>query len=264
MRNELTRRRFLGTAAATGLGLGLSGTCVAAQDRPRVEVCNPLLRTPLGLIIDDSCPVINKAYYWIKQRHDWRLKHEPNTAPSGWEVHYDKLDQMPNAIPAAGAWAKTVEQMLFLRFLVGLGVGGLWPNGVALVSECWPRATRPLVAGAMMAGLNAAATNPAVKGLSEYGTPRNVLSMNAAGILPTRNWQTEMFAKADGISFNQFFMEAVPAEWRGLVVGRRNAIMSIVSFAVTLICGQILTHVVFPTGYQIMFLIGFVGEMRRN
>jgi aldehyde:ferredoxin oxidoreductase len=44
------------------------------------------------------------------------------------------------------------------------------------------------------------ATNPAVKGLSEYGTPRNVLSMNAAGILPTRNWQTEMFSKAEGIS----------------------------------------------------------------
>ena len=44
------------------------------------------------------------------------------------------------------------------------------------------------------------ATNPAVKGLSEYGTPRNVLSMNAAGILPTRNWQTEVFAGAEGIS----------------------------------------------------------------
>jgi aldehyde:ferredoxin oxidoreductase len=44
------------------------------------------------------------------------------------------------------------------------------------------------------------ATNPGVKGLSDYGTPRNVLSMNAAGILPTRNWQTEMFEGAEGIS----------------------------------------------------------------
>ena len=44
------------------------------------------------------------------------------------------------------------------------------------------------------------ATNPAVKGLSEYGTPRNVASMNAAGILPTRNWQTEMFPRVDGIT----------------------------------------------------------------
>jgi aldehyde:ferredoxin oxidoreductase len=37
------------------------------------------------------------------------------------------------------------------------------------------------------------ATTPAVKGLSEYGTPRNVGAMNEAGILPTRNWQTEVF-----------------------------------------------------------------------
>jgi MFS family permease len=54
-----------------------------------------------------------------------------------------------------GAFVKTQEQMLALRFLVGLGVGGMWPNGVALVSECWPNASRPLVSGVMMAGLNA-------------------------------------------------------------------------------------------------------------
>lgn len=56
---------------------------------------------------------------------------------------------------ALGSWAQTQEQMLVLRFLVGLGVGGLWPNGIALVSECWSSASRPLVSGAMMAGLNA-------------------------------------------------------------------------------------------------------------
>jgi len=36
-------------------------------------------------------------------------------------------------------------------------------------------------------------TNPAVQGLSGYGTPRNVAAMNEGGILPTRNWQTETF-----------------------------------------------------------------------
>ncbi|GEP44957.1 MFS transporter [Brevifollis gellanilyticus] len=56
---------------------------------------------------------------------------------------------------AMGAYAQTQEQMLILRFLVGLGVGGLWPNGIAMVSECWSGASRPLVSGAMMAGLNA-------------------------------------------------------------------------------------------------------------
>ncbi len=44
-----------------------------------------------------------------------------------------------------GAWVNSLEQMLVLRFLVGLGVGGLWPNGIALVAECWPGTSRPLV-----------------------------------------------------------------------------------------------------------------------
>ena len=56
---------------------------------------------------------------------------------------------------AMGAWAQTVEQMLVLRFLVGLGVGGMWPNGMALVAESWPGASKPLVSGVMSAGLNA-------------------------------------------------------------------------------------------------------------
>jgi MFS family permease len=56
---------------------------------------------------------------------------------------------------ALGAYARTQEQMLLLRFLVGLGVGGMWPNGIALVSECWSNASRPLVSGVMSAGLNA-------------------------------------------------------------------------------------------------------------
>ncbi|HEU0123315.1 MAG TPA: MFS transporter [Bryobacteraceae bacterium] len=54
-----------------------------------------------------------------------------------------------------GAFAQTVEQMLVLRFLVGLGVGGMWPNGMALVAESWPAASKPLVSGVMAAGMNA-------------------------------------------------------------------------------------------------------------
>lgn len=54
-----------------------------------------------------------------------------------------------------GAWAQTQQHILILRFLVGLGVGGMWPNGMALVAECWPTASRAWVAGVMSAGLNA-------------------------------------------------------------------------------------------------------------
>ena len=62
-----------------------------------------------------------------------------------------------------------------------------------------------------------------------------------------------------GISFNQFFMDAVPLEWRGSIVGTRMAILAIMSFATTVVSGQILTRVPFPANYQIVFFIGFVG-----
>jgi MFS transporter, SHS family, sialic acid transporter len=53
-----------------------------------------------------------------------------------------------------GAWVQSQEQMLVLRFVVGLGVGGVWPNAVALVAECWPDKARPTVAGLMGAAIN--------------------------------------------------------------------------------------------------------------
>jgi MFS family permease len=54
----------------------------------------------------------------------------------------------------AGAWVQSQEQMLVLRFLVGLGVGGVWPNAVAVAAEAWPDKSRPIVAGLMGAALN--------------------------------------------------------------------------------------------------------------
>jgi SHS family sialic acid transporter-like MFS transporter len=71
------------------------------------------------------------------------------TRAMGWSI------LLYSTFAAMGSWAKTQEQMLLLRFVVGLGVGGLWPNGIALVSECWSGASRPVVSGMMMAGLNA-------------------------------------------------------------------------------------------------------------
>ena len=56
---------------------------------------------------------------------------------------------------ALGSLVTSQEQMLALRFLVGLGVGGMWPNGIALVAESWPTASKATVSGVMAAGLNA-------------------------------------------------------------------------------------------------------------
>ncbi len=53
-----------------------------------------------------------------------------------------------------GYFAKTQEQLIGLRFLVGLGVGGTWPNGVSLLAEFWTDVSRPAMAGLMGAAAN--------------------------------------------------------------------------------------------------------------
>lgn len=63
------------------------------------------------------------------------------------------------------------------------------------------------------------------------------------------------------VGFNSLFGEAVPVEWRGQVVGIRNAILSVVTTGFTLISGQILEHMAFPTGYQVVFAVGIVGAL---
>jgi MFS family permease len=63
------------------------------------------------------------------------------------------------------------------------------------------------------------------------------------------------------VGFNALFADAVPSEWRGYISGVRNAILSVVTIATSLISGQILIHFTFPIGYQIVFGLGFLGAM---
>jgi len=63
------------------------------------------------------------------------------------------------------------------------------------------------------------------------------------------------------IGFNALFAEVVPSEWRGHVVGIRNAILSISTVISALLAGQILTRLTFPIGYQVVFVLGFLGAM---
>ncbi len=61
------------------------------------------------------------------------------------------------------------------------------------------------------------------------------------------------------IGFNGLFAAAVPPDWRAQIVGVRNAAYALTSVVVTLICGRLLDTVPFPQGYQLVFLIGFIG-----
>ena len=68
-----------------------------------------------------------------------------------------------------GYFVTNQEQLLILRFLTGLGIGGMWPNGVALVSEFWSDVSRP-----MLAGLLGTSANIGVFVMSQLGTFRKV------------------------------------------------------------------------------------------
>jgi len=61
------------------------------------------------------------------------------------------------------------------------------------------------------------------------------------------------------IGFNALFAEAVPSEWRGQVAGVRNILLAITVIASSLLCGYLLDHLPFPTGYQVVFGLGFLG-----
>lgn len=53
-----------------------------------------------------------------------------------------------------GYFATSPEQLLVLRFFACLGIGGMWPAGVALVSEALPGVSRPIAAGLIGAAAN--------------------------------------------------------------------------------------------------------------
>jgi SHS family sialic acid transporter-like MFS transporter len=54
----------------------------------------------------------------------------------------------------AGYFVLTAEQLLTLRFLAGMGVGGMWPTGVSLAAEAWSDVSRPKLSGWLGASAN--------------------------------------------------------------------------------------------------------------
>ncbi len=64
-----------------------------------------------------------------------------------------------------------------------------------------------------------------------------------------------------GILFGPLMLSSIPSEWRATVVGNRNAILAVITFIFTLLSGQLLARYPSPTGYQIVFFIGFLGAV---
>jgi SHS family sialic acid transporter-like MFS transporter len=55
---------------------------------------------------------------------------------------------------AAASWAQSPEQFVALRFLGCLGVGGAWPNGIAIAVEVWHDVSKPVLAGVIGTAAN--------------------------------------------------------------------------------------------------------------
>ena len=60
---------------------------------------------------------------------------------------------------------------------------------------------------------------------------------------------------------NAFFAETVPLEWRGQVVGLRNALLAVATMFTSFSVGQVLNRLPFESGYRVVFAIGFLGAM---
>ncbi|MEE3283579.1 MAG: MFS transporter, partial [Planctomycetota bacterium] len=53
-----------------------------------------------------------------------------------------------------GYFSQSPEQLWLARFVTCMGVGGMWPNGVALMSEAWKGVSRPMLAGVIGTAAN--------------------------------------------------------------------------------------------------------------
>ena len=51
-------------------------------------------------------------------------------------------------------YSPTVEVFWVLRFITCMGIGGMWPNGMALIQEAWPNTAKPILAGILGTSAN--------------------------------------------------------------------------------------------------------------
>ncbi|HET6426156.1 MAG TPA: MFS transporter [Planctomycetaceae bacterium] len=81
-------------------------------------------------------------------------------------------------------WATSPVELLVWRFLACHGIGGAWPNTVALVAEAWPAASRPFLAGLLGTAANVGQVSIGLIGLGWEVTPASWRWVLVVGALP--------------------------------------------------------------------------------
>ena len=96
--------------------------------------------------------------------------------------------------------------LLVLRFLTCMGVGGIWPNGVALLAEAWPGASRPFLAGVIGTAANVGICCFALTTVVWHVTPED--------------WRWTMLVGGSPLILGIFSWFAVPESPRWLMLRR--------------------------------------------
>ncbi|MBI81775.1 MAG: hypothetical protein CMJ81_01135 [Planctomycetaceae bacterium] len=95
-------------------------------------------------------------------------------------------------------------QLWWLRFFTCMGIGGMWPNGIALVSEAWPNISRPVLAGAIGTAANVGITAMSLIAIFCFVT--------------TENWHWVMWLGSTPVLLGVFVLLAVPESPRWLAL----------------------------------------------
>lgn len=86
------------------------------------------------------------------------------------------------AFTGLSVFAQTWWQLLILRFLSALGIGGEWAVGASLLAETWPRKWRPWLAAILQSGVNIGVLLACLAGALMAGKPPRYLFL--VGVLP--------------------------------------------------------------------------------
>jgi MFS transporter, AAHS family, 4-hydroxybenzoate transporter len=101
----------------------------------------------------------------------------------------------------ACAWARDVQELLWLRFLSGLGLGGVLPNVIALNAEFAPQRLRATMLVVMSMGISLGGAIPGIVGatlMPTYGWP---VIFIVGGVAPLVVGLCLIFALPDSIKF---------------------------------------------------------------
>src|ERR1700733_4065023 len=201
--NEINISRLVDTARLRPFHLWLTGWCLLAMmadgfDLLNASIAGPALIKEWGISRASLGPVFSASlvgffvgapfFGYLGDRFGRRLAIITSLILVG-------------VTTLACAWATNLQELLWLRFLSGLGLGGVLPNVIALNAEFAPKRLRATVLVVIAMGISLGGTVPGIVGVTlmpTYGWP---VIFVVGGIVPIVVGLCMIFAIPDSIKF---------------------------------------------------------------